>query len=235
MYVLGQEPLNKTDEKGRKQGFWRKMHPNGQIRYEGNFKNDNPEGIFQYYQETGKLKMVCFYYANGQRSRAKGYGEKGTIISDGNYIKQLKDSIWTYYDEQYRVISRETYRNGIKEGTWFTYYPNGVIAESVNYSNNKKNGVLKQNFEDGKPSLTGNFKDGLLHGKLTYYHPNGEVKLTGIYTNDVREGAWFTFSENGNLIDTEVFKNGVSNKPPVLHKYEKLEKDENEILVPNHE
>ena len=233
--LSAQDAANTVDATGLKQGFWRKSYPNGKVRYEGNFKNDQPAGVFRYYLESGVLKMICFYYDNGQKSRAKGFNEKGSIISDGNYLKKEKDSTWTYYDEEKHIISRENFKAGVKQGTWYTYYPDGSVAEEFSYLNDKKNGVWKQNFEDGKPSLTAFYKNGVLNGKMTYYFANGTAKLTGNYVNGIREGTWFTFSENGNLTDTEVFKNGVSNKPPVLKKEEKPIKEDNELVAPKYE
>ena len=104
--------VNQTDAKGRKQGLWRKNYPDGTIRYEGSFKDDQPDGIFRYYTELGKIKMVAFHYDTGNRSRVKGFGEKGGIISSGNYSGQEQVSVWTYYDENNVLLSREPLLNG---------------------------------------------------------------------------------------------------------------------------
>lgn len=224
-----QATLNKTDSKGKKQGFWRKNYPDGTPRYEGNFKDDNPTGVFRYYHETGELKMVCFYSDKGRRSHAKGFDAKGNMISDGNYVDQKKDSVWTYYNEQKQVLSRETYIKGIKTGTWYVYYPEGPVSEEVTYINDIKQGPWIQYFEDSTKRMTANYKDGKLHGKMIYYHANGKMKLSGNYINDLRQGTWYHGDENGNIKDTELFKDGVSDKPNI-QKFEKLEKDESEIL-----
>ncbi len=226
--LWAQTGLNLTDAKGKKQGFWRKNHPNGNIRYEGSFKDDQPEGIFRYYTEEGKLKMACFYYAKGQRSRCKGFDEKGNFISEGNYIGQKKDSVWTFFSESKAVVGRETWINGVKQGSEFTYYENGQISEELNWNKGKKDGAWKQFYEDGKPRLTATYKEGLLNGKMTYFYANGKVQNAGNYVADLREGTWYYFEENGNLKGTEVFKNGVSEKPFLM----KIEKPEDEIREP---
>ena len=53
----GQE-INRTDSKGRRQGAWTDFYPNGQKRYEGQFKNDVCVGEFKYYDEQGQLKAT---------------------------------------------------------------------------------------------------------------------------------------------------------------------------------
>ncbi len=227
--VSAQAELNKTDSKGRKQGFWRKNFPDGTPRYEGNFKDNQPAGIFRYFQETGELKMVCYYSDKGRRSHAKGFDIKGNMISDGNYYEQKKDSVWTFYNEVKQVVSRETYNKGIRTGIWYVYYPEGNVSEEMTYVKDKRHGPWLQYFEDSSKRMTANYKEGLLHGKMIYYHANGKMKLSGNYVEDLRQGTWYHFDESGNLTESEVFKNGVSEKPNI-QKFEKLDKDEQEIL-----
>lgn len=226
--IISQVTVNQTDAKGKKQGLWRKNYADGTIRYEGSFKDDQPDGIFRYYNELGKLKMVCFYYDKGRRSRAKGFDIQGNIISSGNYYGKEKDSVWTYYDAAKNPIARETWMKGVKNGPELTYYPNGQISEELHWKEGKKDGPWTQYYEDGKKRLTANYSNGLLNGKQTYFFPNEKIKLVGNYINDLREGTWIHYEETGNLKGTEVFKNGVSEKPLLID----TEKPEDEIKEP---
>ena len=47
--LFAQNDVNKTDDMGRRQGKWIDYHQNGQIRYTGEFKNNEPIGEFIYY------------------------------------------------------------------------------------------------------------------------------------------------------------------------------------------
>jgi len=226
--LFSQISVNQTDKKGKKQGLWRKNYDDGIIRYEGSFKDDQPDGIFRYYNELGKIKMVCFYYEKGKKSRAKGFDNEGNMISSGNYFGKEKDSVWTYYDASKSPIARESWSKGIKNGQEITYYPNGQISEELGWKEGKKNGPWTQYYDDGKKRLTANYSMGLLNGKQTYYFPNEKVKLVGNYVNDLREGTWIQYEENGNLKGTEVFKNGISEKPILID----TEKPDDEIKEP---
>ena len=44
--IYAQNNYNKTDKHGRRQGKWIEYHNNGQIRYKGQFKNNEPVGEF---------------------------------------------------------------------------------------------------------------------------------------------------------------------------------------------
>ena len=54
VFAMAQD-FNQTDSKGRRQGQWRDFYPNGQLRYEGEFKNNKCKGTFRYYDEQGNL------------------------------------------------------------------------------------------------------------------------------------------------------------------------------------
>src|SRR5680860_997814 len=87
---------NTIDAKGLKQGLWKKYHPNGMIRYKGNFKDDKPVGEFKYFYDSGKLQAKISHF--GEESYANNYYETGEVKATGKYENQLKDSIWTLYD-----------------------------------------------------------------------------------------------------------------------------------------
>ena len=227
--IIAQSTTNQVDAKGRKQGLWRKNFENGKPRYEGSFKDDQPEGVFRYYIDSGELKMVSFFSNKGLRSYTKGLDNKGNIISEGVFVDQKKDSVWTYYNEEHIPVSRETYTLGKRIGSWYVYYPHGQVSEEMNYANDERHGPWIQYYEDGVKRLTANYKDGMLHGKIAYNWANGKPELMGNYVDDLRQGTWYHFEENGNIKETEVFKDGVSDKLNI-QKFEKLDVDEQKLL-----
>jgi antitoxin component YwqK of YwqJK toxin-antitoxin module len=227
--LIAQATVNQTDAKGRKQGFWRKNFENGKVRYEGNFKDDQPDGVFRYYLDSGELKMVSFFSQKGKKSYTKGFDSKGNIISEGVFIDKQKDSVWTYYNEVHNPVLRESYDHGKRVGTWYVYYPHGQVSEETNYVNDQRHGPWIQYYEDGVKRLTANYKNDLLHGKISYFYANGKPQLMGNYVDDLRQGTWYHFEENGNIKETEVFKDGVSDKLNI-QKFEKLDVDEEKLL-----
>ena len=54
--ILSQE-INISDKNGNKQGQWKKYFKNGNIKYEGQFQDNYPVGIFKFYYETSELKV----------------------------------------------------------------------------------------------------------------------------------------------------------------------------------
>ena len=85
------QDFNQTDSKGRRQGAWRDFYPNGQVRYEGEFKNDKCKGTFRYYDEQGNLKATNEFDKSGDRALNKTYAPNGRVIATGYYLNQKKD------------------------------------------------------------------------------------------------------------------------------------------------
>src|SRR5688572_8816928 len=88
----GQEKeKNKTDAKGRKQGYWEKANDKNVLLYTGNFKDNKPVGEFVFYYPSGKVKSVVNHAPDGKTSRARIYYESGKLMSYGRYTSQKKD------------------------------------------------------------------------------------------------------------------------------------------------
>ena len=66
---------------------------------EGQFKNNNCQGEFKYYDEQGNLKATNTYDKTGEKALNKTYAPNGTLIATGYYVNQKKDGEWRYFSE----------------------------------------------------------------------------------------------------------------------------------------
>ncbi len=199
---------NKIDAKGKKQGLWKKYHPNGMIRYKGNFKDDKPVGEFLYFYDSGKLEVKITHF--GDESYANTYYETGELKATGKYENQLKDSVWTYYGIEGYKMAEEFYLSGKREGSWKVYFPNGQVAEEKEYTNDFENGIWKQYFSDGKEKMSATYENGELEGRATYYGMNEKKAVSGVFVRGARDGFWTFYEKDGKTVKKkEEYKNGV--------------------------
>src|SRR5690606_6083048 len=114
-----------VDAKGQKQGYWKKKdEKTGKLLYEGEFKDDKPVGKFKYYYPNDSVKAIITFRSGGPASYARLYHPTGKRMAEGKYkAPEVKDSVWTYYDETGILLSRETFVNGKREGNSFIYMP----------------------------------------------------------------------------------------------------------------
>lgn len=202
------QDLNQVDDMGRKQGKWKKTYNNGVLTYEGQFRNDQPFGVFTYYYENGEIKAETKFSDDGIIAYTKIYHQNGLPMADGKYINQLRDSSWNFYsDTDGKRIAQENYKKGKLNGKSILYYADSEIeAEITTYENDKREGAYFKYFPGGEIMTEGYYKDDKLNGDFRVYFENGSVEIKGRYNNGLKEGNWEYFDESGIPITEEKYK-----------------------------
>ncbi len=204
--VVAQD-FNKTDSKGRRQGQWRDFYPNGQLRYEGQFKNDKCKGVFKYYDEQGNLKATNEFDKSGEKALNKTFAPNGRVIATGCYLNQKKDGEWKYYDKvsgQLRLV--EDNKEGKVHGWSKLFNPNnGALAEETQYVDGQPEGQCRKYSDMGVLIMECRYRNGLLDGPTKSYYPSTALKEEGQYTKGEKSGIWKTYNEDGDVILEESF------------------------------
>ena len=204
-----QDTINRSDQWGKKQGFWRKVDSLGQKIYEGQFRDGIPYGEFLYYYPSGSIKTRSIISDQGKVARVITCFPNGKKMASGIYIQEKRDSIWQFFsDYDGSLVSEERYSAGIKQGISNTFYPDGILAETVSWVNGKREGIWEQYFTDGKIKLRGNFKEDEKEGPFLIFFLNGKTMLSGQYRHGHQHGLWIFYSETGKILKKETFENG---------------------------
>ena len=200
----------KVDHQGRKQGYWKKKDDRNHLIYEGEFKDNVPVGKFIYYHPNDSVRAIMYFRNGGKSAYAKLFYMHGKRMAEGKYInKEVKDSIWTYYDELGVLISKETYNAGKKQGISYVYMPDGSLSEERTFSNDQPNGPFKQYFDGKVVRSQGRYLNGALDGRVAYYFPNGIEAAAGFYKNGKKNGPWIYKDKDGKVQSRELYKDGV--------------------------
>lgn len=216
--VLALQGQNLTDGEGRKTGHWKVEYPNGKTLYEANFVEGRPVGEMVRYYENGAIRARMIFEPGSDRSQVRLFYKSGKPAAEGWYVKQVKDSVWTYYSEfDGSVRIREPYLEGELDGVTRSYYASGKISEEVEWKQNVREGTWIQYYENGVPRLSGHYKNGLLHGSYEVYFSNSIIKIRGTYIENKSHGTWRFFDETGKEIYALEYLNGA---PADLEKYE---------------
>lgn len=201
------QDINQTDSKGRRQGEWKDFYPNGQLRYEGRFKNDKCRGTFRYYDQNGNLQATNEFDKSGERCLNKTYAPNGRVIATGYYQNQKKEGEWKYYDSnsgQLRLV--EDNKAGKVHGWSRLYNPNnGVLAEETQFVEGQPEGQCKKYSDTGVLMMECQYHNGLLDGPVKTYYPSTALKELGQYTKGEKTGVWKTYNQDGDVIAEESF------------------------------
>lgn len=202
------QTLNQTDENGLKQGNWEKRYSNERVRYQGQFKDGEPYGLFKYYYDNGKLQATNNHIGDGTVANHV-YHINGKIKAKGLYRQQKKDSLWQYFNNNELLVLEETYTLDTLHGLQKIYYDNGQLGEETMFKRGVKHGVWKKFFENGKPWVDANYVDGNVDGKFVMYRGDGKLRTRGTYILGIKTGVWLNYNENGSVYTQDVYNNGV--------------------------
>jgi len=205
------EAINQIDKEGRKQGHWMKKYPNGNILYDGFFKNDKPEGEFKRYYDDNTLKSLLVFNSGGTEAKATLYYPNGLVASAGKYVNQLKEGRWQFFSPTTKglLISEEDYSGNKKNGLAVKYYPDSKIAEKCYHVNDVRHGEYLKYYPDGTINLKTNYTNGKLNGSFEAFFENGRPEITGQYKNDLREGTWIIFKKDGSQRFKTEYNSGI--------------------------
>jgi len=209
-HVFSQETLNKKDAEGRRQGQWVKMDSAGRKVYEGQFKDNIPQGTFKYYYPGGSVKAISVFSDDGKSTNTTTYFPNGKKNAEGKYLNEKREGLWRFFSEfDEKLVSEEMYTAGKKNGPAKTYFAGTTLIEMITWKDGVKDGSWIQYFDDGKVKLQSSYKNDLKDGSLVVFYPNGQKFNIGQYKNGYPDGQWLTYDLDGKLLSTDIYDNGV--------------------------
>ncbi|CAL2082177.1 Antitoxin component YwqK of the YwqJK toxin-antitoxin module [Tenacibaculum sp. 190524A02b] len=199
------QKINQFDANGKRTGVWKKLYKNGEIRYQGQFKNGKEVGVFKFYSITSPSQPVIIkeFSETSDKALVSFYTSLGKLKSKGSMIGKNRVGKWLYYFPNGKVISEENYVDGKLDGVLKNYYGNGKTTEETYYKQGKKDGVSKIYTEDGILIEELNYVGGKLNGVGKYFDLKGNLKEKGMYKDGKRAGEWEFYIDGVLVTDKE--------------------------------
>ncbi len=217
-----QNTINQLDVTGKKQGFWQKKQANGNLAYEGVFKNDRPIGEFKRYHTNGLLKARLFYPEDSDTISAELFDNRGKLMAIGKYVDEKKEGEWQYLQNG-QLVSEEFFVNNQKHGISKTYYPTGELFEESDWKNDLQNGIYSAYFKSGKPYLECRMVNSQRDGTCQVYFENGQLELDAFYAKGLRNGDWNYYHPDGTFSHTLNYDLGLLTNPQVLDSIQQIQ------------
>lgn len=202
------DTINKLDKKGLKQGYWIK-NEKGKTLYEGRFLNDNPQGVFKYYNPDGKIKNISRFEKNGSVSYTTVYHVSGNVSAIGKYVDRQYDSVWTFLNDGGKKVKVESYKLGVPHGKWQIFDPkDGILLDEKNFVDGKKHGSWRTFYTTGEPRFELKYVNDVATGAYKCFYTSGKIWHTGIYKNSRFDGLWISYAEDGPILRRMRYENG---------------------------
>jgi uncharacterized protein len=215
--------INRVDNNGLKQGTWMEFYPDGTIRTEANYINNQLDGIYRQYERDGTITMIM-YYNEGIIREEETNAEMpveirqtvypgGKLKTSGAFRENIPVGIHRSYDEQGNVIATVIYDQkgrktaqgvvndrGERMGKWTDFYPGGSKKAEGEYRDNRRSGEWIFFSENSGVVQQGNYRNGLYHGTWQWYYPDGKILREEEYFNGREDGISTEYSEEGEII-----------------------------------
>ena len=95
-------------------GKWTEWYDTGIIISQGNYKENQKEGMWVFFDKYGAKYKEQNFINNRPDGKWTEYYQNGKKSGEGSYIKQTKDGVWQYWDQKGNVIYRVIYSKGKK-------------------------------------------------------------------------------------------------------------------------
>ena len=199
------------DEEGIKDGPWKELYLEGNLRSEGSYDKGKKIGAWKFYYPDGKIEQEGNYNKQGNLDGTwRWYYDTGNLWREQSYINGLEEGLYTEYDENNKLITTGEFIEGMEEGEWT--YDLGDHKEVGTYRSGMRNGKWKYSYPDGVLSFEGSFIDDNANGKQIWYWPNGKVQEAGDFIMGERDGDWANYNEDGTPFLVTTYKNGIEKK-----------------------
>jgi uncharacterized protein len=195
----------KIDKTGSREGDWKEYFADGNVKAEGNYKNNKKEGSWKYLFKNGSIEQQGAY-SNGKYSGIwKWYYPTGELWKEEEFFNGLEEGFYYEYDLEGKVLVEGEYLEGEKEGKWKTFI-NDYRAEG-SYVTDLMDGKWKHYHDNGNIAFEGNYIQGNAEGKHRYFYSDGTLKEEQFYNNGMRTKHWKKYNELGELIITISYVN----------------------------
>jgi antitoxin component YwqK of YwqJK toxin-antitoxin module len=205
-FITDIENINRVDKAGMMQGNWKEFYEEGNIKWEGEYKNDLKHGYFKEYSKEGNLITTQKYV-------------DGILQEEVAELAKLDIKTEYYPNGKPKIVA--SYKNNVPEGVRREYSVDGeivagyifrsgtLIGEGIINEAGIKHGLWKEYFPNGTLKEEGIYDKGNRTGEWRFYHPNGQLEQIGSYNKEGKEdGIWTWYYATGSLLREDNYFNG---------------------------
>lgn len=212
--------INQLNDKKQKSGLWRTFYPDGKLKSECYYENDEPVNECKNWTEKGILmqKQGSSEFREIVDIR-QTFHPNGKLATQESYSGKLKHGTFNEYDSTGILLISRLYNldtlladgfilpNGNYDSSWVYFYPDGQKASEGKYKNGVKTGLWKYYNPNGKLVQKGIFRKGVIDGEWNWYFGNGQLRRTESYISGRREGLSVEFDSLGKKVTECMYVN----------------------------
>jgi antitoxin component YwqK of YwqJK toxin-antitoxin module len=168
---VGQDTINRIDELGRKQGYWRIQAPladkpdyaDGQVVEEGRYTNSKRTGVWRRYWPNGQVMSEITYQMGRPKGNYVTYYPNGKTEEQGTWDLDRNTGAFRRWHPNGKLAQDFVFNEyGVRDGEQKYYHENGQLAVSVHVREGREEGTMKRWTPDGKLLQVAEFDNGVI-------------------------------------------------------------------------
>lgn len=168
---VAQDTLNRLDEMGRKQGYWRIQAPlaekpgytDGQLVEEGRYTNSKRTGVWKRYWPNGQVMSEITYHMGRPKGNYVIYYPSGKTEEQGSWDLDRNTGTFKRWHPNGKLAQDFVFNAyGVRDGEQKYYHENGQLAVSVQVNEGREEGTMKRYTADGKLLQVAEFDNGVI-------------------------------------------------------------------------
>ena len=205
-------------ENGKRNGPYKAFYPDGKLKIEGFFIDDELNGErFTYWQNGNvNIKEILIndfatssetFNPKGEKENTNDYKNRtgnfttkynnGTTIINSNLINGNFNGKYTTKDKFNNLMTESEYINNERHNLYKSYSPIGTVSYEANYYCGKINGMTKEFDLVGNLKSNNNYLLGADNGKFTRFYQNKSKTFEYNMIDDSYEGDYTYFNQKG--------------------------------------
>lgn len=172
--IEGEEIARSGDPSGTfpVQGYFR----DGQLRFEGSYREGKPDGTWKYYFRSGVLAKEYAMVDGKTEGKFIEYFPSGKIKYEQHFHDGEPHGYSVEYYENGQMKEAGWYQEGKREQQWLSWYRDGTLKSDYYYRNGDLDGEATNFALDGKPTSTYVYREGRIISFVNF-DPNGKTLL----------------------------------------------------------
>ncbi|MBL7981674.1 MAG: toxin-antitoxin system YwqK family antitoxin [Flavobacteriales bacterium] len=172
------DTLNRVDEMGRKQGYWKFVapatekpgYPDGALVEEGRYANSKRVGVWRRYWPNGKVMSEINYQMGRPKGEYKTFYPNGKVEEQGTWDLDRNTGKFQRWHPNGQLAQDFVFNAyGVRDGEQKYYHENGKLAVQVTVEEGKEDGTLKRYTADGQLQQVAEFNDGVINAANSKY------------------------------------------------------------------
>ena len=193
------------------------LWPNGNLLYEGNLLDGQPDGEGKFYSEDGILRYEGSFIRGVMEGRGKFYRADGSLSYQGETFRGKRQGDGRTYRADGSIEFQGEFAND-RYALGRYYYPGGQLQYQGEFDEDGLfSGRGRLLSEEGRLVYEGGFFEGKYTGKGTLYSPDGHITYEGDFAENEYAGYGSHYDELGNLVYQGQFFSGKYDGEGILY------------------